>query len=33
MKKALPVLIGVLIGYALAPKISGLPVVGKIPQL
>jgi hypothetical protein len=33
MGKAVPVLIGVLIGYALAPKLASLPLVGKIPQL
>jgi hypothetical protein len=31
--KVVPVLIGVLIGFVLAPKIAMLPVVGKLPQI
>lgn len=32
MKKAVPVLIGVLIGVVLAPKLHSLPLVSKLPQ-
>lgn len=31
--KIVPVAIGVLIGYVLAPKLKGLPLVGKIPTV
>jgi len=31
--KVVPVLIGVLIGYVLAPKLASLPLVGRVPQV
>jgi len=33
MSKAVPVLVGVLIGVVLAPKLTSLPLLNKLPQL